>query len=45
MWDIITLKRAEMELMRLTARHSLLDHRRNENILELKADSAEKNTM
>jgi hypothetical protein len=44
MWDIRRLKTAEMKSIRRTARCSLLDHRRNENILEeLKIDTIEKN--
>jgi hypothetical protein len=32
--DIRKLRTAEMKFMRLTAGYSLLDHRRNEDILE-----------
>jgi hypothetical protein len=38
-----SLKTAEMKFMRRTVRHSFLDHRRNEEILEeLKLDPFEK---
>jgi len=40
--DIRRLKTTEMEFMRRTAGYSLLDHRKNENILEeLKVDPIE----
>jgi hypothetical protein len=36
--DMRILNTAEMKFMTLTAGYSLLDHRRNEDILEIKAD-------
>jgi len=40
--DVRRLKTAEMKFMRRTSGYSLLDHRRDEDILELRVDPVEK---